>query len=88
MSIIPGSTNPTLCTVTLVAALLEIESMEAKTAKRLSDDDLDVVIRIGRARAAIAMRMKEALERDDDEAALALAREYCGLEPKEVTHAR
>ena len=53
----------------------------------LSDADLDVVIKIARARAALMMRLKEALEQKDDTLALALARQVCGLEPTEASHA-
>jgi hypothetical protein len=68
--------------------VLEISMVEPKsTSHLLTDDDLDVVLKIARNRAALMMRLKEALVKGDDAASLALAREACGLEPKEVTHA-
>lgn len=45
----------------------------------ITDHQLETIIAIARARAELVDRLQEALEHEDTAAALALAREVCGL---------
>ena len=68
---------------------LEVEAMKASASRRtdaatipgpLPPEVLRDIIAIARERAALVMRMKEALLDGNDAEALKLAREVCGME--------
>jgi len=68
---------------------LEVEAMKQEATRRpdaattgdvLSPEVLRDIVAIAKQRAALVMRLKEALLDDDEALALKLAREVCGLE--------
>jgi hypothetical protein len=50
------------------------------TFRELRDEDLDVLITVGKHQAALLDRLQELLESGDEQAALAVARQLCALE--------
>jgi hypothetical protein len=64
------------------ANLMAIKS-GLESQRPLTDEDVELLTRIARERAALMQRLKEALRAHDEKQALALAREACGVEPEE-----